>query len=195
MFYLLKHILLLMPVIFKLKSNNLSFNEIMVLNALYVCLHAFSLHRESPDLDPGRQTPHLWGGSVTTGGRNFFDLTYCKKLRDEIVLRERTYRLRGKVEEISTIGYENWVLKLEITCTSRCHLSEDYDVSRYETSSCLGSLIRSRSQKREKKNWRQSFPICFLIHPNFRDEIHFKGVGLSHPKILNFLMWLKFAKF
>jgi hypothetical protein len=25
----------------------------------------FSLHRESPDLDPVRRTPHFWGGSVT----------------------------------------------------------------------------------------------------------------------------------
>jgi hypothetical protein len=37
----------------------------MILNASYVCLHAFSLHRESPDPDPGRWTPHFWGGSVT----------------------------------------------------------------------------------------------------------------------------------
>jgi hypothetical protein len=37
----------------------------MVLNASYVCLHAFSLHREPPDPDPGRETPHLGGGSVT----------------------------------------------------------------------------------------------------------------------------------
>jgi hypothetical protein len=36
--YLLKHILLLNLVIFNLKFNNLIFNEIMVLNALYVCL-------------------------------------------------------------------------------------------------------------------------------------------------------------
>jgi hypothetical protein len=38
MFYLLKHLLLLILVIFKLKCNNLIFNEIMVLNASYVCL-------------------------------------------------------------------------------------------------------------------------------------------------------------
>jgi hypothetical protein len=56
MFYLLKNLLLLIIVIFKLKCNNLIFNEIMVLNALYVCLHAFSLHRESPDSDSGRRT-------------------------------------------------------------------------------------------------------------------------------------------
>jgi hypothetical protein len=31
----------------------------MILNALYVCLHAFSLHRESPNPDLGRQTPHF----------------------------------------------------------------------------------------------------------------------------------------
>jgi hypothetical protein len=65
MLYLLKHILLLILVIFKLKCNNLIFNEIMVLNASFVCLHEFSLRRESPDLDPKRWTPHFWGGSVT----------------------------------------------------------------------------------------------------------------------------------
>jgi hypothetical protein len=37
----------------------------MILNASYVCLHSFSLRRESPDPDPGRRTPHFWGGSVT----------------------------------------------------------------------------------------------------------------------------------
>jgi hypothetical protein len=39
MFYLLKNLLLLILVIFKLKCNNLILNEIMVLNASYVCLH------------------------------------------------------------------------------------------------------------------------------------------------------------
>jgi hypothetical protein len=34
----LKHLLLLNLLIFKLKRNNLIFNEIMVLNASYVCL-------------------------------------------------------------------------------------------------------------------------------------------------------------
>jgi hypothetical protein len=38
MFYLLKHLLLLILVIFKLKCNNMIFNKIMVLNAFYVCL-------------------------------------------------------------------------------------------------------------------------------------------------------------
>jgi hypothetical protein len=64
-FYLLMNLLLLILVIFKPKCINLISNEIMVLNASYVCLHAFSLHRESPDPDPGRWTPHLWGGSAT----------------------------------------------------------------------------------------------------------------------------------
>jgi hypothetical protein len=63
-FYLLKCLLLLIHVILKLKRNDLSFNGIMMLNDSYVCLHAFSFHRESPDLDPGRRTPHFWGGSV-----------------------------------------------------------------------------------------------------------------------------------
>jgi hypothetical protein len=34
----LKHLLLLILIIFKLKCNNLIFNEITVLNASYVCL-------------------------------------------------------------------------------------------------------------------------------------------------------------
>jgi hypothetical protein len=38
MFYLLNHLLLLNLIIFKLKCNNLIFNEIIVLNASYVCL-------------------------------------------------------------------------------------------------------------------------------------------------------------
>jgi hypothetical protein len=38
MSYFLKHLMLLNLVIFKLKCNNLIFNEIMVLNASYVCL-------------------------------------------------------------------------------------------------------------------------------------------------------------
>jgi hypothetical protein len=65
MFYLLKNLLLLILVIFKLKCYKLILNEIMVLNALYVCLHAFSLRRESLDPDPERRTPHFLGGSVT----------------------------------------------------------------------------------------------------------------------------------
>jgi hypothetical protein len=38
MFYLLEHLLLLNLVIIKLKCNNLIFNEIIVLNASFVCL-------------------------------------------------------------------------------------------------------------------------------------------------------------
>jgi hypothetical protein len=45
--------------------NNLIFNKIMILSASYVCLHAFSLHQESLDLDPGRLTSHFFGGSIT----------------------------------------------------------------------------------------------------------------------------------
>jgi hypothetical protein len=64
MLYLLKHILLIILIIFKLKCNYLIFNEIMILNALYVYLHAFSLCREPPNLDAGRRPPHFWGRSV-----------------------------------------------------------------------------------------------------------------------------------
>jgi hypothetical protein len=60
MFYLLKNLLLVILVISKLKCNNLIFNEIMILNISYVCLHTFSLYQESPDPDPERRTPHFW---------------------------------------------------------------------------------------------------------------------------------------
>jgi hypothetical protein len=65
MFYLLKNLLFLILVILKLKCNNLIFTEIMVLNASYVCLHAFLLRWESPDPDPRKRTPHFWGRSIT----------------------------------------------------------------------------------------------------------------------------------
>jgi hypothetical protein len=74
MFYLLKNLLFLILVIFKLKCNNLILKEIMVLNASYVFLHAFSLHLESPGPDPGRQTPHFCGGSVTTSGEQLLSV-------------------------------------------------------------------------------------------------------------------------
>jgi hypothetical protein len=54
----------------------------MILNASYVYLHAFSLHRESPDPDPGRRTPHFWGSSVTAGiGTRSGLNTYSKYLK------------------------------------------------------------------------------------------------------------------
>jgi F-box interacting protein len=43
MFYLLKNLLLLIMVIFKIKYNNLIFNKIMILNISYVCLHIIRL--------------------------------------------------------------------------------------------------------------------------------------------------------
>jgi hypothetical protein len=81
-FYLLKNLLILIMIIFKLKCNNLIFNEIMILNASYVCLYAFSLRQESPDPDPERRTPHFWGVSVTVTSCFLF---YC------ILLLHSTY--------------------------------------------------------------------------------------------------------
>jgi hypothetical protein len=47
-------------------------------NALYVCLHAFSLRRESPNPDPERRTPHFWGGFVTKNVVIYDEL--CKQM-------------------------------------------------------------------------------------------------------------------
>jgi hypothetical protein len=86
MFYRLNNLLLLIIVIFKLKCINLIFNEIMVLNASYVCLHAFSLRWESPDPDPGRWTAHFLDGSITLGLRlnKALAIPSCKMIEDII---------------------------------------------------------------------------------------------------------------
>jgi hypothetical protein len=44
------------------------------------------------------------------------------------------------------------------------------------------------TEEREEELKVKNFQISFLTHPNLEDEIHFKGVGLSHPKISNFGM-------
>jgi hypothetical protein len=82
----------------------------------------------------------------------FSDLTYCKKLRSKFTWWERTYGLCSQDRRaILTIGKENWVLKLEIEYTSRCHLWEVYHISRYEASSHLESLVSLRSWGRERR--------------------------------------------
>jgi hypothetical protein len=125
---------------------------------------------------------------VRLKNRRFLDPTYCKKPRDKFAWWERTWELSSHNRRaIPTIDEGNWVLKLEIMCTSRCHWWEVYDVSRYEACSHLGSLICSRLRKREKKNWRKSFRISFSIHPNLRDKIHFKGCRFVTTQ--NFKFW------
>jgi hypothetical protein len=37
---------------------------------------------------------------------------------------------------------------------------------------------RKKLLGKENKNWRWSFQVSFLTHPNLGDEIHFKGLGL-----------------
>jgi hypothetical protein len=118
-----------------------------------------------------------------TRERKILELTYCTKPRYKFVRWESICGLCSQDRSaIPTIDEENWVLKLEITCTSRCHLCEVYNVSRYEASSHLGSLVHSRSRRREKKNWRHNLWITFSIRPNLEDEIHFKGGRFVTPQ-------------
>jgi hypothetical protein len=100
--------------------------------------------------------------------------------------RQKTY-VHHRRREFSFEGGDYAYLKVSPT--------RGLHVSRHETSSHLGTLVRSRSQRSGKKSWRLSFRISFLIRLNLWYEIYFKGVGLSHPKIPNFGMWLKFTKF
>jgi hypothetical protein len=129
--------------------------------------------------------------------RRHLDPTYCMKLRDKFIWWERTWGLCSQDRrDMPTIGEENWVLKLEAMCTSRCHLWGVSDISRYEANLHLGSFVHSRSWKGEKKNWRQkNSEFLFRSVRISRTRFILRGVGLSHPKITNFGMWLKFTKF
>jgi hypothetical protein len=94
--------------------------------------------------------PHCFG--MRPENDKFLDPTYYMMLRDKSGWWERTWGLRSWGRRVMPIiGEENWVSRLEVMCTSRCHLWEDYDVSMYEASSHLGSLVRSRSWRREVK--------------------------------------------
>jgi hypothetical protein len=44
------------------------------------------------------------------------------------------------------------------------------------------------TNEREEELRVESFQTSFLIYLNLEGKIHFKGVGLTHPKISNFGM-------
>jgi hypothetical protein len=139
------------------------------------------------------QTPLFWN---ETGERKVFGPGILQEAKKQVrMVRENLWVAQSRQKAMPMREKGSWALKLEILCTSRCHLWEVCAILRYEASSYLGSLDHSRSLKREKKNWRHNFWISFLIRLNLEDKIHFKVVGLSHPKIPNFGMWLKFTQF
>jgi hypothetical protein len=66
--YLLKHLLGFIFVnfnIWHLICNNFNLNFMYDTVCLYVCVCAFSLRRESPDMILGDKIPHFWCGSIT----------------------------------------------------------------------------------------------------------------------------------
>jgi hypothetical protein len=81
MFYLLKHFLLLNLVIFKLKCNNLIFNEIL---ALYVCLMYSRFVENHLICILEDWTPHFWGGSVTGLQKCLFILLVYEVIQFEV---------------------------------------------------------------------------------------------------------------
>jgi hypothetical protein len=94
--------------------------------------------------------PRCFG--IRQENRKILDSTFCKMSWDKFLWWERTCELHSQDRRVtSIIGEENWVLKLETMYTLRCYLWERYDVSRYETSSHLGTLVRSRSRRRERE--------------------------------------------
>jgi hypothetical protein len=147
---------------------------------------------------------HCFGVRLENG--RCLGLIFCKKPRSKFIWLGRTCELYNPGRrDTPIIGEESWVLKCEILCTSRCHLWGVCVVSRSEASSHRGSLDHSRFWKhqrglletrrlgcarcnevttqrkkllgKEKKNWRRSFQVSFLICPNLEDEIYFKGGG------------------
>jgi hypothetical protein len=104
--------------------------------------------------------PRCFGMRLENG--RFLDQTYCKKPRDKFTWWERTYGLHNRGRRaMPTIGDKNWVLNLQIMCTTRCQLWEVYDVSRYKANSHLGSFVHSWSWRREVEQ-----PINWSFHHN-----------------------------
>jgi hypothetical protein len=56
------------------------------------------------------------------------------------------------------------------------------ETRRLRCARCKGvTTLRKKLLGREKKSWRQSFQVSFLIRPNLGDEIHFKGGRFVTP--------------
>jgi hypothetical protein len=65
--------------------------------------------------------PHYFG--MRLENRRFLAPTFCKKLRSKFVWLGRTNELRNQGRRATLIiEEESRALKLEILCTSRCHL-------------------------------------------------------------------------
>jgi hypothetical protein len=61
-------------------------------------------------------------------------------------------------------------------------LRELLKIGRLRCARCNGVVTpRKKLLGKEKKNWRWSFQVSFLIHPNLEDEIHFKAGRFVTP--------------
>jgi hypothetical protein len=76
----------------------------MILNGSYMCLHAFSFHRESPDPDPGRRT-HFWGGSITLWFKKRQVVPKKEELKKKIL--DEAHTLRYSIHPESTKMYHD----------------------------------------------------------------------------------------
>jgi hypothetical protein len=101
----------------------------------------------------------------------FLDPIYCKKPDDKFVGRERTCgELSFRVGDFVYLKVSPmiglWRFKVRRKLMPKFARPIKIVVER-------------------EKYWTQNFQISFLARPNLGDEIHFKGVGLSQPKIPN----------
>jgi hypothetical protein len=123
MFYLLKHFLLLLIVIFKLKCNNLFFQWNYGFECFVCVFAAFSFRWESPDLDPGRWTPHLWGGSITaTHSYPFWSSSFDETIvayGSQFLERKCWWRAKNRIDNAIVM---NWFFSLLINCFLFIHV-------------------------------------------------------------------------
>jgi hypothetical protein len=74
-------------------------NFIFGIVCLFVCVCAFSLRRESPDMILGDKTPHFWGGSVTLGVTSVEDklVQHCLRWFEHMQRRPTEAPIRNRV--------------------------------------------------------------------------------------------------
>jgi hypothetical protein len=130
-------------------------------------------------------------GARLENGR-FSDPMYCKKLRSKFVWWERTCELRSQGRRATPIiGEESWVLKLEIFCTSMCHLWEVCAILRYEASLQQGSLDHSRFWRR-KVNWITNWSChhSCLMYMTFCMSLNWRNVCVCLKSKSPWKIWM-----
>jgi hypothetical protein len=115
-----------------------------------------------------------------------FEMLYGRRCRTPLFWMSVNWRnVCGCLK--SKYPWKTWMLKkifLIKSTPSRFwrHLKELHGIRRSICASYNRAIISMKKLlEKEKKSWRQSFQVSFPIHPNLRDEIHFKGGRFVTP--------------